>query len=229
MPSANRATRRFLSPGGEAVEDAKKSNDVAFTSVSLLPVTVSLPLSSPPDPAVRDVVLSTLSAYGSAALASSTAFGGRFDSLDLGPYDEVPAVASSKRLRSRPGSRALSDVTALPVGGTVYLSGAYWEDDPTPDEVTGTFVEGVSTDEAREALAAGLRPLVCGGVPDCEVDGEGIGVYLTDDSAGSPTADAADVPDAPAADDGGDAPSVPLDVPADVPRRGRGPRWGTRP
>lgn len=209
MPSPYE-TPRGLSPGETGDVDAKKSNDVAYSTVSLLPVSVSLPAGPSPGGSARDAVLSTLVSYGSSALASSDLVGDRFESLDLGAHNGVPVAASSKRLRSSPSGagRVLSDRATLNVvGGSVTLSGAYWEDDPTPGEVTEVFLEGVGTREARDSLAAALRPLVCGDSPDCALDAESVGVYLADDSAAAGWASPAGVPDPPAtaAEDGGRA------------------------
>ena len=201
MPSSS--TPRALSYGS-TVEDNDKSNDVAYSAVSILPVSVSLSGVISTDEAMRDVVLSTLEAFGSAALGGSELVGERFDSVDLGSYNEVPVVlAASKKLRSYGGGRRTLEGSATlnVVDASVTLTGAYWEDDPTPGEVSELFVEGVSSEEAREALAAGLRPLVCGSKPICQFGGDSVRVYLADDSAeagwGSSRADtaAADVVD----------------------------------
>ena len=59
------------------------------------------------------------------------------------------------------GRRELANTATLNiVGASVALTGAYWEDDPSPGEVSEVFVEGGNSQEAREAMAAGLRPLV---------------------------------------------------------------------
>ena len=169
------STPRALSTG--PIEDKDKSNDVAFSSVSILPVSVSLAgvASADGSAAMRDVVLSTLEAFGSAALGGSELTGDRFESVDLGgSYSEVPVLAvprpSSKlrpggRGRGRgllgAGRRELANTATLNiVGASVALTGAYWEDDPSPGEVSEVFVEGGNSQEAREAMAAGLRPLV---------------------------------------------------------------------
>ena len=161
------STPRALSTG--PIEDKDKSNDVAFSSVSILPVSVSLAgvASADGSAAMRDVVLS--------ALGESELTGDRFESVDLGgSYSEVPVLAvprpSSKlrpggRGRGRgllgAGRRELANTATLNiVGASVALTGAYWEDDPSPGEVSEVFVEGGNSQEAREAMAAGLRPLV---------------------------------------------------------------------
>ena len=60
------STPRALSTG--RTEDKDKSNDVAFSTVSILPVSVSLAgvASADGSAAMRDVVLSALEAFGSA-------------------------------------------------------------------------------------------------------------------------------------------------------------------
>ena len=157
------STPRALSTG--PIEDKDKSNDVAFSTVSILPVSVSLAgvASADGSAAMRDVVLSALEAFGSAALGGSELTGDRFESVDLGgPYGEVPVAVPRPSSKLRAGRRReLANTATLNiVGASVALTGAYWEDDPSPGEVSEVFVEGGNSQEAREAMAAGLRPLV---------------------------------------------------------------------
>jgi len=165
--------------------EKKKSNDVGFILIPLLPFIVSLDAAGDNINVLKDeeTMQQIIEVFNSIAIDifNSSEYASRLDDVDLGTLHQLGEMGESDALNNdgtvissyRTENISNSDVAEfsnnngedttiyvmLAINATASFTGSYFEDDPLTEEISKLLVEGLN--DNKEELVSMLLPVVC--------------------------------------------------------------------